>query len=881
MADHSILVELGVNMTNFSRDLTRASNQLSGFGRNAQQIGQSMATGFGVAAAGIGAGLGVAVKTAADFDTAMRKAGAIAGANTQEFNAMKESALQLGATTSKSGSEVAGAMTELAAKGFDANQVIAAMPGIISAAEASGEDLALTSDTVSSALNAFGMEASDATKVADVMAMTANKSAAGIEDLQYAFKYAATPAAQLGISMEELAAATGIMTSAGLKGEQAGTTLRASLLRLVDPPRAAANQMRDLGFTATNADGSFKSLETIVGELSKSMDGMTDSQKAAALSTIFGTESVSGMMALIAKGPAELGKFSDALENSGGASQKAADQMKAGIGGALENLQGAFESVLITIGDQLVPVVQFLANALSGLLQWFNGLNDGVKQFLVIGTAIVGVLALVGAGFGALLMFVGGVVSGFAALAPVFAAISTALGAVAGTIGLTVSGLGLLVAAVLGIGVALVAAYNNVGWFRDMVNAAWAQIMVVWNTALTYIQAIVQTVMGFVGQFIQHVLQSILTFWQENGAQIMQAASIIWNAIKTVVQTVITIIQTVITTVLGAILTFWKANGEQILSTAKTIWDTVFSVISTVISAVAKFVIDVASRLQAFWKEHGAAISAAAKAAWDFISSAVKIGASLIWGAVQTALGLIKGLFQTVWPIISAVVETAWSLIQTIVQTGIDLVFGIIDAVMSALQGDWEGAWDAIKGIAEDVWNNIVNFFESIDLYEIGANILEGLANGIQSAVGGVQGAISSVAGALPDWIKGPLGIHSPSRVMAKEVGRWIPEGLAVGITDNLRNVKNAVGSMAGLVTQDIAAPNATMGYSTPQSSYSSTGSFNGRAGGGNTYNSPVSITLHYTGSASEEDALAMADIVEREMTQRFANDLRLNGEKY
>jgi TP901 family phage tail tape measure protein len=214
MADQNILVQVGADISNLTSGLNAASNQVSGFVRDTQKGFQALGdlgkviTGFGLAVA---AGLGGAVKSAADFDTAIRKAGAIAGASASELKDMKDAALDLGATTSKSAKEVANAMTELAAKGFDANQTIASMPGIIKAAEASGEDLALVSDTITSALNAFRMEASEANKVADVMAMTANKSAAGIADMQYAFKYAAPAAAQLGISMEELAAATGIM----------------------------------------------------------------------------------------------------------------------------------------------------------------------------------------------------------------------------------------------------------------------------------------------------------------------------------------------------------------------------------------------------------------------------------------------------------------------------------------------------------------------------------------------------------------------------------------------------------------------------------------------------------------------------------------------
>lgn len=208
----NIIVQIGADISQFTSQIQQANGTLDNFGQNMSAVGSDMAKGFGGAALAIGAGLGFAVNQAADFDTQIRKAGAIAGASAKELDAMKASALDLGATTSESASSVANAMTEMAAKGFTANQTIAAMPGIIAAAEASGEDLALAADTVSSALNIWGLEAAESSRVADVLAMSANVSAAGIDDLGYVLKYAGGPAAALGISLEEVAAAAGIMT---------------------------------------------------------------------------------------------------------------------------------------------------------------------------------------------------------------------------------------------------------------------------------------------------------------------------------------------------------------------------------------------------------------------------------------------------------------------------------------------------------------------------------------------------------------------------------------------------------------------------------------------------------------------------------------------
>lgn len=207
----SLAIRIGADFSGFEKDMKEFNKTWGKLGGQIQQAGTQIGTAFTAAGGAIAAGLGFAVKSAADFDSQMSRVGAISNATESDFDALRKSALDLGASTSKSASEVAQGMELMAAKGFTANEVIAAMPGVIAAAEASGEDMALVADTVASALNAFSLEASEASRVSDVMAKSANTSAAGIGDLQYAFKYAAPVFQSAGYSMEQLAAATGIM----------------------------------------------------------------------------------------------------------------------------------------------------------------------------------------------------------------------------------------------------------------------------------------------------------------------------------------------------------------------------------------------------------------------------------------------------------------------------------------------------------------------------------------------------------------------------------------------------------------------------------------------------------------------------------------------
>lgn len=314
---------------------------------------------------------GVALKSmnvASSFEQDITKVGVVAGATAGQMQDLSDKALELGASTSKSASEVAVAMQDLASKGMNSDEIQSAMPGIIAASESSGEDLALTSDVVVSALNAFGLKAEEATDVADVMAMSANKTAAGVEDLGYSFKYAAPIAKTLGIGLEELAASTGLMVDKGLTGEQAGTSLRMALTRLAKPTRISQKALDELGFSAVDAEGNFKSLTEITADWNKATEKLTDSQKVSYAATVFGTEAATGMLNLFSTGADELADMTKALEESGGAAEEAAKKMKDNYAGALDELQGSIETAQIKFATPMLPVFKETFQGLSTMI---------------------------------------------------------------------------------------------------------------------------------------------------------------------------------------------------------------------------------------------------------------------------------------------------------------------------------------------------------------------------------------------------------------------------------------------------------------------------------------------------------------------------------
>lgn len=326
------------------------------------------------------------MNVAGDFEAQMSKVAAKTNATEAEMKALTQTALELGAQTSLSASESAVAMDGLAAGGMSVNQIISAMPGIISGAEASGEDLTLVADTVSSALSIWGIKAEEAGRVSDVLAEAANRSSASVMDMSYAFKYAGAPAANLGKSLEETAAAVAIITNNGIDGSTAGTALRSGLLALNGPVKSQQKIMDKYGISLHDAENEMLSMSGVIRELQKSLAGMSDADQTAILADLVGTEAVSAFLSLIKTGPDALDEMTKALENSAGASAKASKVMMDNYNGAKEQMLGAFETAQIAAATPMLAVLKDTFSGVSAMIE------DNIPQIEAAGERVAGVM---------------------------------------------------------------------------------------------------------------------------------------------------------------------------------------------------------------------------------------------------------------------------------------------------------------------------------------------------------------------------------------------------------------------------------------------------------------------------------------------------------
>lgn len=381
-----------------SKQAKAASSSLSGSGGKGASISERFGTLKDTAAtvSAIAAPFAFAVKTTMDFEAALSKVKAITNASTEDMAKLEEQAAELGATTMFSATQAADAMTYLGMAGWNTEQIMAGMPGMLDLAAASGSDLATVADIVSDDLTAFGMSAEQATHMADVMAVASSNANTNVEMMGMTFKYAGAVAGALGYSLEDVAVATGLMANAGIKAEQAGTSLRAIMNRMVAPPKSAADAMAKLGISVTNADGSVKPFMETMEELRDTFAELSDAEKAEMASDIAGTEAMSGFLAIVNASESDFEKLCNAVDNADGASAKMAKTMQDNLKGDMYELESAVESVAIAVGKALTPsvreVAQQAAVTASALGEWAKENQDLVVTVGKLGAFIAGAI---------------------------------------------------------------------------------------------------------------------------------------------------------------------------------------------------------------------------------------------------------------------------------------------------------------------------------------------------------------------------------------------------------------------------------------------------------------------------------------------------------
>lgn len=378
------------DMKTFSDKNATFNDKLAATGSIMKNVGSTMAKWVTPPLVGVGT---AAMKVGNEFESQMSRVQAISGATGDQLQMLTDQAMDLGASTSFSAKEAALGMEQLASAGFTVEEIYEAMPGLLDLAASSGADLATASEIAASAVRGFGLEAADTGYVADLFAEAAARTNAQVEDMGQAMKYIAPVAHAMGLEIDETAAAVGILSDAGIKGSQAGTTLRGALTRLTKPTKDATAVMEQYGMSFYDANGNMLSMEGIIGQLEQGLSGLTQQQRNQALTTLFGQEALSGMLVLLEAGPEKLADLAEGLDGAKDAAKEMADVMLDNTAGALEEFGGSIETAAINIQQILAPVVKNVVQWLTELVNAFNSLDKETQSTII---AMLGTAAAIG-----------------------------------------------------------------------------------------------------------------------------------------------------------------------------------------------------------------------------------------------------------------------------------------------------------------------------------------------------------------------------------------------------------------------------------------------------------------------------------------------------
>ncbi len=529
-----------------------AGTALQSIGGEVESIGKKLLP-FSAALTGIGI---AGIKVASDFENSMSSVKAITGASEEEFKKLKETAVDLGASTAFSSEEVADAMTEMAKAGWTTSQIIDGMAGVLNATAASGENLGSVSTIVADAITGFGLAAKDSSMVADLMTQAANSGTIGIMDLGESYKYIAPLAQSMNFSIQDVTTAISAMSMAGIKGSQAGTSLRTVLANLAKPSSTVADAMDELGINIADSDGSFKSLNEIIQIIRTSFADLSSDQKAYYATALAGKEGMSGLLSLLNLTQDEYDQLSASMRDCTGIASETALVMQDNLQSKVEQLGGALEALAIQLAEYVLPFITGLVENMTKAVEAFSNMNPFIQKTVLILGSIVAIA-------GPLLIFVGKIISAVGTIMTLVPKLSAAIAAVKTAFaGLNLTMLAnpifLVIAAIAALVAAFIYLWNNSEAFREFWIGLWEKI-----------KAVSVEVCSFLKDFISDAFQAIRNTVASVMDTIKNVMSSIWNAIKNTVASVLDGIGSAVNTVFSNVKNAVSSTMTEIYDTIK------------------------------------------------------------------------------------------------------------------------------------------------------------------------------------------------------------------------------------------------------------------------------------------------------------------------
>lgn len=777
-------------------------------GQKMEAVGNSIA-GAGKKMMGVTTvigGVGVAaVKTAADFDSAMSQVAAVSDATGKDFDALRNKAREMGAKTKFSATEAAEAMNYMAMAGWKTEDMLSGIEGIMNLAAASGEDLATTSDIVTDALTAFGLSAKDSGHFADILAAASSNANTNVSMMGETFKYCAPIAGALGFSAEDTAEAIGLMANAGIKSSQAGTALRTIMNNLAGDVKISDKVIGDVTIATTNADGSMRDLSDILADCRSAFGNLTESEKAQAAESLVGKNAMSGFLALMNAGEGDIEKLSSAIENCDGSAKKMAMTMQDNLAGQLTILKSQLQELAISFGDILMPAIRSIVSKLQGFVDKLNGMDEGTKRTIVT-------IALLVASIGPLLIIIGTTISkigvamqGFVKLANGVSKLKLAIQGgtgVLGKLGAALGGISAPVLAVVAVIAVLVAAFvhlwkTNEG-FRDAIIGTWTRIK---DTISGFCQGIVDRLnaLGFQFTDIVDVLKTVWDGFCQVLAPIFEG---VFNNIANILSTVTGVITGILDVFIGIFTGNWSQAWNGIKEIFSSIWNGIssfFSNILNVIKSVADVVLgwfgtswnEVWTNIKTFFEGIWNGIATFFTTIWETLKNVVTVGIMAIGSILSAAFDIITLPFRFIWENCKEIIISVWDAIKSKVSTVIHAVASIISTVMNTIKTVFTTVWNAIKTVVTTVVNAIKSVVTTVfnAIKSTATTVWNAIKTAVTTSVNAIKSTVTSVFNSVKSTV---ASIFNGIKSTATSV--W--NGIKTAITTPIEAAKNKVKSV-------------------------------------------------------------------------------------
>ena len=862
--------------------------------KNAESAADSQQKAWGkvgtaatVAGATIVAGFATAVAAASSFEFQLSAIQAVSGATAEEMDLISEAALRIGKDTSFSASEAAQAMEELVKAGISTEDVLnGAADATVALAAAGGVDLPTAATIAANAMNQFNLSAEDMVGITDSIAGAANASAIDVNDLGMSMGQVGAVANLLGLTFDDTALAIAAMGNAGIKGSDAGTSLKTMLMNLQPATDEASGLMKELGIITEDganrffdATGKIKSMAEISDVLSGALAGMGEAQKAATLTTLFGTDAVRGAAIVANTGAEGFAKLSESM-HAVSAADVAATRMD-NLKGSTEALMGSLETLWITVGQALVPAIRDMVDGITEAVDWYLSLDDGLRNVLQNIALVTGGVLLA---FGAFIKITQGVQSAVATiksleLASKASAIATGIQTAATNIAaaatwafntaLKANPIILIVSLIAALVAALIWFFTQTElgqqiWsnFMSFLQDAWTNIAsffttvwqgivdvatTVWNGIMDVVGAVVTWFQTYVMPIIQFVIDAIIAYFTFYYNIVMT----VWNGIMTVVGAVVTWFQTYVQPAIESVINFIAALFNFFWGVVQLVWNAIVAFLTPIVTAIVDFVIAYFT----FWYN---TISGILTAIWDFIMTVWNAIWAFLQPIIQGIVDFVVTVFTNVYNFIHDIFErvrtfiaTVWAVISSVVSTAVNAVWGVIS-----------GTWNGIVGFVTDVFNNVkdaimdpiqdaldfigtikdtvIGFFNGAGdwLFNAGKNIIQGFLDGLQNMLGGITDFFNGLTNMIPE-IKGP---PAKDKVLLEDNGKLIMQSLYNGLASEMGDVEALLNSMNNTIPASLKSE-VTANWA------------NGQGG-----SQPVVINFTY--NAAEGDTLTENDLV-------------------